>query len=246
MTGSREPLWLGLGGALLAVAVGAMGGAIALDTASKVPYSLWTSPLMIIAYITSGFAVACFTCAVFEAPLPHRHRVPLPQAGDPQPEPLQPRYDQSSDYRHPMESQSWITEHRVGVFNPPGATARRVRMHLVRMDPYPRNILQPQYQPVIPYAVPLQSGGDPRVGLTIGPGQEEAWIIGYTGTGSDGNMNAGGFAVPDQRWRGLPWRFDPDERWRLYYQIVCDDRPDVDFSIVVTAADGQLRCDLQG
>ena len=59
-------------------------------------------------------------------------------------------------------------------------------------------------------------------------------------------MNAGGFAVPDQRWRGLPWRFDPDERWRLSYQIVCDGRPDVEFSIVVTAEDGHIRCDLEG
>jgi hypothetical protein len=46
-------------------------------------------------------------------------------------------------------------------------------------------------------------------------------------------MNAGGFAVPDQRWRGLPWRLDPDEHWRLSYQIACDGMPDVKFSIVV-------------
>ena len=44
-------------------------------------------------------------------------------------------------------------------------------------------------------------------------------------------MNAGGFAVPDQRWRGLPWRLDPDEHWRLSYRIACDGMPDVKFSI---------------
>jgi hypothetical protein len=119
-------------------------------------------------------------------------------------------------------------------------------LHLVRIEPQPRNVPGPQYEPVIPSIVPLQSRGDPSIGLTIGPGQEERWIIGYTGTGSDGKMNAGGFAAPDQRWRGLPWRFDPDERWRLSYQAVCDGRPDVEFSIVVTAEDGHIRCDLEG
>lgn len=168
------------------------------------------------------------------------------EAAEAKPEPLQPRYDQSPAYRHAAEPSPGITEHRVGVFNPLGLSARRVRMYLVRMDPYPRNVLEPRYQPVIPYTVPLQSGGDPSVGHTIGSRQEELWIIGYTATGSDGNMNAGEFAVPDQRWRGLPWRFDPDERWRLFYQIACDGRPDVEFTIVVTAADGQLRCDLEG
>ena len=59
-------------------------------------------------------------------------------------------------------------------------------------------------------------------------------------------MNAGAFAAPDYRWRGLPWRFDPDERWRLSYEIVCEGRPDVEFSVVMTAADGQIRCELQG
>jgi hypothetical protein len=163
-----------------------------------------------------------------------------------EPSPLQPLYDQSSTYHHPMGTQDWIIEHRVGVFNPLGQEARRVRMYLVRMEPKPRNVLAPQYEPVIPYTVRLQGGGDPSAGQTINPGQQELWIIGYTGTGSTGIMNAGGFAVPDQRWRGLPWRFDPDERWRLYYQIACDGRPDVEFSIVVTAEEGHIRCDLEG
>ena len=52
-------------------------------------------------------------------------------------------------------------------------------------------------------------------------------------------MNAGGFAVPDQRWRGLPWRLDPDEHWRLSYRIACDGMPDVKFSIVVDSPDGK-------
>jgi hypothetical protein len=162
------------------------------------------------------------------------------------PELLQPRYDQSSTYHHPQDPQPWLIEHRVGVFNPAGQPARRVRMYLVRMEPYPRNVLPGYPGPVIPYTVPLQRGGDPNAGLTIGSKQEELWIIGYTGTGSDGKMNAGGFAAPDYRWRGLPWQFDPDERWRLSYEIVCDGRPDLNFSIVVTAENGHIRCDLEG
>jgi hypothetical protein len=159
--------------------------------------------------------------------------------------PLVARYDQSARYRHPMDSQPGITEHFVGVFNPGREPARRARMHLVRMDPYPRNVLQPQYRPAIPYTVPPQSGGDPSAGLTIGPGQEEYWIIGYTSAGG-GNMYAGGFAVSDQYWRGLPWQVDPDERWRLSYEIVCDGMPDVKFSIVVAAEDGQIKLHLEG
>ena len=159
---------------------------------------------------------------------------------------LEPRYDQSPRYRHPQDADPGIIEHRVGVFNPPGQPERRVRVILHGMDPYPRNIPEPRYRPVIPYVVPLLSGGDAYAGLAIRPGQEELWGIGYTGTGSDGNMNAGGFAVPDQRWRGLPWRFDPDERWRLFYRIECDGMADVRFSVVVSAENGQIRCDLLG
>jgi hypothetical protein len=114
------------------------------------------------------------------------------------------------------------------------------------MEPYPRNILEPRYAPVIAYTLPPQSGGDPAAGLLIKPGQEEPWVIGYSGTGGDGNMNAGGFAVPDQRWRGLPWRFDPDERWRLSYRVASDGAPDVLFSVVAYAEDGQIKLHQEG
>ena len=90
------------------------------------------------------------------------------------PEPLQPRYDQSPTYRHPVDSQSWITEHRVGVFNPPDQEARRVRMYLVRMEPQPRNVLESRYEAVIPYTVPLQRGGDPSAGETPAQGSRNS------------------------------------------------------------------------
>jgi hypothetical protein len=112
------------------------------------------------------------------------------------------------------------------------------------MEPYPRHFRE--MPPVIPYAVPLLSGGNETVGITLPPGREELWVIGYTATGGDGTMNAGGFAVHDQRWRGLPWQVDEDERWRFVYQIVCNENPAIEFSIVLYADNGILRCVLEG
>jgi hypothetical protein len=36
------------------------------------------------------------------------------------------------------------------------------------------------------------------------------------------------------------------DRWRLTYRIVTDNLPDAAFSIVMTAVDGHIRCDLEG
>jgi hypothetical protein len=139
-----------------------------------------------------------------------------------------------------------VVEHRVGIFNPPDNPAiDGVRVNLIDMNPHPRHVLNAM-TPVIPYTVPLVTGGDATVGLTLHPGREELWLIGYTSTGSDETMYAGGFAVADQRWRGLPWQVGPDERWRFSYQIVCDAHPAVSFSIVVYADNGTLRCTLEG
>jgi hypothetical protein len=92
----------------------------------------------------------------------------------------------------------------------------------------------------------MVAGGDEHIGISLASGREELWKLGYSATGSDGTMNVGGFAVPDQRWRGLVWRFDPDERWRLTYRIVADNRPYVDFSVVMIADEGSVRCYLEG
>jgi hypothetical protein len=92
----------------------------------------------------------------------------------------------------------------------------------------------------------MLSGGDQNVGIALAPGREELWVLGYTSTGSDGTMNAGQFADIDQRWRGLHWTLDPDERWRFAYEVVSEGRPDVQFSIIVFADEGAIRCDLEG
>lgn len=137
-------------------------------------------------------------------------RAAIPSAAKPALLPLEPRYDQTATYRHPKD---WMAEHRVGVFNPPGQPERKAHMYLIKMEPLPRNIPDLRWAPDFPYTVPPLSGGSPDAGLLIRPGQEELWNIGTTGTGIDGHMNAGAFTGGIRF--GLPWRFDPDERWRL-------------------------------
>jgi hypothetical protein len=44
----------------------------------------------------------------------------------------------------------------------------------------------------------------------------------------------------------LPWILGPDERWRISYRITCDGVPDVPFSIVIEAEEGQAVVRLQG
>jgi len=156
---------------------------------------------------------------------------------------LQPRYGQAPPYRFTV-SNSNVVEHRIGIRNPGSHPAKRVRMELIELEPFPRH--DGRHPPVVPYAVPMLQGGDEHIGISILPGREELWRVGYSGTGSDGVMSAAGFAVYDQRWRGLVWQFDPDERWRFTYRIAFDGGPDVEFSLVVTADNGHIRCDLEG
>jgi hypothetical protein len=161
---------------------------------------------------------------------------------------LEPRYNNNLfRYRHPRDNAPWTIQHRLGIFNLAEHDIRHVRLHLTSMTPRPRNVLN-DLHPVIPYRPPLLSGGDASIGITLGPRTEELWVLGYTSasTGSDGSLNAGGFAPPDQRWRGLYWQVDPNERWRFSYEITADDVPPVRFSIVLYAEAGQLRLDLEG
>ena len=67
---SGESLWLWTGAFLGTVGAALMGIATSLDGASKVPYSLWTSFPMIIAYIMFGLAIVCLVCAVRGIPFP--------------------------------------------------------------------------------------------------------------------------------------------------------------------------------
>jgi hypothetical protein len=129
------------------------------------------------------------------------------------------------------------------IFNPGPDPVHRVRIHLVSMS-QPRHVNG--YQPVIPYLVPMLSGGDSSIGITLAPKTEELWVIGCTATASDGTLNAGRFAPPDQRCRGLPWELDHDERLRLRYEIVYDSLAPIPFGVLLFAEGDTLHCKLEG
>jgi hypothetical protein len=191
-----------------------------------------------------GWALIAVAGAIFLALLAYELWRLRRERGEEPPahQPLQPRYGQSPPYRDRRAGAEWIAEHRVGVLNSGNETVYRVRLHLVGMASYPRH--DGGMRPAIPYVVPLLAGGDEGVGITLPPGQEELWVLGYTATAIDGSMNAGGFS--NKRWQGTPWRLDEDERWRFSYQIVYEGRPAVAFSIVLYPDAGVVRCLMEG
>jgi hypothetical protein len=157
-------------------------------------------------------------------------------------ESLQPGYKQSPPYWLQHEHMIF---HRIGVRNLPGnPEALGVQLHWTSMSPRPRTDLG--YPPVVPQAVPMLGGGDPSIGISLPAGQEELWVIATTATDAQGVMTVGAFYPDWPGWRGTPWYFEPDDRWRFSYRIVAENLPGVAFSIVMTAANGYVRCDLEG
>jgi hypothetical protein len=156
--------------------------------------------------------------------------------------PLEPRYLQREPYRLPNAN---MVHHRIGIFNPAGnPEATGVRLQWIEMSPRPRKDFG--RPPVIPQAVPMKVGGDPGIGISLHPGQEELWVIGTTATDDNGAMTVGFFGPGRSGWRGTPWYFEPHDRWRLTYRIVADNVPGEIFSVVMNAVDGWIRCDLEG
>ena len=170
---------------------------------------------------------------------------PLPMA-EPEPRALRPVYRQREPYRQPDEI-GIAVEHRLGIRNPSGnSPVTGVRLEWTEMAPRPTT--EGGYPPVVPpQPVPRLEGGDPGIGITLPPGHEEFWVIATTTTSSDGSMRVGMFSQGSMagRFRGMLWRFDPGKRWRLTYRIVADKQAPVEFSVVMTAVDGQVRCDVE-
>ena len=128
----------------------------------------------------------------------------------------------SSQYRQRYEH---MFEHRVGIRNPRrNVTATGVQLQWTGMSPCPDIDLG--YPPVFPQRVPMLTGGDPNIGISIPAGQLELWVIVSTATDSDGVMTAGVFGREHGKFQGTPWRFEPDDRWRLNYRIVADNLPE--------------------
>lgn len=155
---------------------------------------------------------------------------------------LEPRYLQREPYRLPNAN---MIHHRIGIRNPPGnPEAVSVRLQWIDMSPRPHTDLG--YPPVIPQAVPMQAGGDPTIGITLPPGQEELWVIATTATDEHGVMTVGVFGPRRFGWHGTPWQFEPRDRWRFTYRIVADSVTGRTISVVMHAVDGQVRCELEG
>jgi len=161
--------------------------------------------------------------------------------------PLEPWYLQEEPYRQPDEREIEI-EHRVGIRNPPGNPfVVGVRLEWKGMSPANPPI-EGSFPPIdLPQPVPRLKGGDPRIGIDLPPGHEEYWVIATAATGSDGLIHVGAFSRDSMGgfYRGLLWRFDPGRQWRLSYRILADNQAPVEFSIVMTAVSGKIRCKLE-
>lgn len=173
-------------------------------------------------------------------------REALRQAGEERagnsPQPLEVRYQQRLPYRLPNRN---MVRHRIGIFNPRGnPEAAGVRVVWTAMSPRPGKDLG--YPPVVPQGVPMVAGGDPTIGISLPPGQEELWLIGTTATDANGVSAVGVFGPGRPGWYGTPWYFEAHDRWRLTYRVVADDVPGTAFSVVMTAAGGGIRCDIEG
>jgi hypothetical protein len=149
----------------------------------------------------------------------------------------------------PPEYGGWVTSHYIAIRNPPGQPVRRVYVTQDGMNPEPR-FRPPQGpgRPSFPYYPPCAGGGDGR-GVIIQPGQEESWLLGYTGTGGEeGNWQMSVFNFNVTNHATLYWQLYPDESWRLSYHVRCDGvDAEMPFSIVVDSLDGKtIRVRQQG
>jgi len=160
--------------------------------------------------------------------------------------PLRVRYEQREPYTAGRFPGGPLDVHSVGIHNPPNnPTATHVRVEVLGMDPPPRN---PRGSPPsFPAIVPMGAGGDPRVGITLNSDREELWTVATVSRDGGGNLFVQGIAPT--YWpmgSGAMWDFQPDERWRLRYQVSADNFPPTFFTVVIAVAEGVIRCRLEG
>jgi hypothetical protein len=171
-------------------------------------------------------------------------------AAEAAPKPLEACYGNSARYQRQIRS---MTEHRIGLRNPAGnPAAAGVRLEWTEMAPPPRveNNQWERWLPAIPSAVPRAAGGDPAIGVSLPAGQEEMWVVVTTAIGPDGIVRAvefgSGYGSSVGKWHGLLWVLEAGGLWRLSYRIVSDNLPARTFSLVITAGNGEIQCDLEG
>jgi hypothetical protein len=135
-------------------------------------------------------------------------------------------------------------EHWVGIYNPPGnPPAVHTRIEIVDMKPPPKN---DRGSPgVFPSVVPMKGDGNAALGITVPSGRDELWNFAKSSTSPDDSIWVQGVAAPWPFRQGRMWPFEPDERWRLLYQVTADNFPVVQFTIVMVAVDHMIQCSLQ-
>jgi len=125
---------------IAASACGALGLAMigAAAALAAVPHSqfAWTSHFMIIAYSAGAAALACFVLGI--------RQIRFPLAATQARQTLEPRYNQSSRYRHMI---GHMTEHRIGIHNPAASPPTTgVRLVWSGMSPRP-HVVNDRYAP---------------------------------------------------------------------------------------------------
>jgi hypothetical protein len=252
----RASFWVAFAG--IPLVIGGICIAIGVDQVGAKPKAdLWQNAWFLggVSGVALGILFAWWGLTLFVAhrhaenhwcpdPQAHPSNIPARVVPTTRQAPLQPRYEQREPYLHRLEDML-MSEHHIGIHNPTeNQTATGVRLQWIEMFPRPR--IDTGHPPEIPRAVPMLGGGEATIGISLPPGRQELWVIGSTGTGGDGVMRVGVFSPDVWPWRGLPWQFEPNDRWRFTYRIVADNLPDAIFSVVMTAVDGHIRCDLEG
>lgn len=165
-----------------------------------------------------------------------------------QPAPLQVRHSQREPYASARFPDRPPDRHAVGICNTVGnPAATHARVEIIGIDPLPRDTRGSS--PEFPAIVPMRRGGDPRMGLTLNPDNEELWDIAVAYPDGQG---AGDFFVQGIAAANWPlgsqalWDFHRDERWRLRYQASADNFPTTSFTVVMAVVEGVIRCQLEG
>lgn len=151
------------------------------------------------------------------------------------------RRQQQNPYVLQMRADDSLSEHRIGVFTPPGSKrAAHVRVEIIKVQPHPRD---DGGSPSVPKQIRELGMVGGIAGITIMPGQEQLYVLGTTETDANGVTRAPDFtAVPP----GTPlvWTLGPKERWVLHCRVTSDERRARKFKVVISARSGHLRIDL--
>jgi hypothetical protein len=215
---------------IVGVILAFVGGSLLLTTDWALKHRLW--------------GVILVAVAILGAVLEGSYREIRRLEQDLREQPLEPRYDRSPRYQ--VNPSGYRTEHRVGILNPAGnPPATGVRLEWTDMSPrpqmerFPRRLPPPQ----IPCAVQRLTGGDPAIGISLLPGQEELWVILTTLSRPTVMAASYGREIMGDGWN--PWQLEPGKQWRLSYRIVTDNLPSTLFGIVMTSANGKVECELE-